>query len=290
MEWLGPLIGAGSSLIGGLVNSISGNVNAGRAQDMANNQMAAQREFATTGITWRGRDVMRAYGETGIHPLALLGVQGPSYTPVNYVGSQDNSMGDAIARGGQDVSRAIAAASDRESRNALATRFDNMTIERMGLENEIMKVRLASEKMRLMSPQIGPAAPSTFPVVDGQGIQNTELRSPLRFVKDDAMSYPVTPATPAHGPRAVPEVEWSVNSDGSYSPLMSQAYKQRTEDQMLPGLKHFFSNTIVPMFDPSSRRAPFPARPGYHWYIDYKGDWHHRRDASQRLKGAGWRD
>lgn len=290
MDVFSAAVGAGANLLGGLLNRISGDAAAGRAQDNFNNQLAKQEEFARNAVRWRAQDVMRGYAETGIHPLALLGVQGASYSPMNWVGGADNSMGDAVSRSGQDLSRAIAASSDREGRNAMASRFDALTTERMGLENELLRSRIASEKMRLMAPGIGPAAPSSFPVVDGQGIQNTELRSPLKFVKDDAMSYSVTPATPAHGPRAVPEVEWSVNSDGSYSPLMSQAYKQRTEDQMLPGLKHFFSNTIVPMFDPSSRRAPFAAREGYHWYVDYKGDWHHRRNASQRLKGAGWRD
>lgn len=290
---LGALIGAGSNILGGILGQIQGNVNAGRAQDMANNQAAFQKEFAHEGITWRVRDVMRAYGESGIHPLALLGVQGPSYTPVSYQMDSNNDLGKGIAGAGQDLSRALAAASDREGRDAMARRFDALTTERMGLENELLRSRIASERARLIQG-VGPAAPSgAWPVMDGQGV-NTELRAPVAqgpgFVKDDAMSYRVPSAHPSHGPMAVPSVEWSLNSDGSYSPLMSKAYKERTEDQMLPGLKHFLANTVWPMFSPSSAKAPFPARDGYHWYIDGKGDWHHRRNASQRLKGAGWRD
>lgn len=288
---MGAAIGAGSNLLGGLLGQLQGNVNAGRAQDMANNQMAMQREYATTGITWRARDVMRAYGESGIHPLALLGVQGPSYTPVSVQMESNNDLGKGIAGAGQDLSRAIAATSDRDSRNAMASRFDALTTERAGLENELLRTRIASERMRLLpgAAAVGPAAPSSFPVMDGQGV-NTELRSPLKFVKDDAMAYPVKPAHPSHGPMAVPSVEFSLNSDGSYSPVMSKAFKERTEDQMLPGLKHFYANTILPMINPSRGKAPFPAHDGYHWYIDHKGDWHHRRNAAQRLKGHGWRD
>lgn len=168
---LGSLIGVGGNLLGGLLNTIAGGRARDDAQAMANEQMAQQRLFATTGLQWRAGDAMKAYAATGIHPLALLGVQGPSYSPVNFVGGADTSMGDAVARSGQDISRAIAAGSDRESRNAMATRFDNLTQERMQLDNELIRTRIASERARLLGDQLGPAMPSGRPgVVPGTNV------------------------------------------------------------------------------------------------------------------------
>lgn len=170
MDWVGPAIGAGANLIGGIVNRISGDAAAGRAQDNFNNQLAKQEEFAQKAIRWRANDAMEGYRQTGIHPLALLGVQGASYSPMNWVGGADTSMGDAIARGGQDISRAVAAASDRDGRNAIATRFDNLTTEKMGLENELLRTRIASERARLLGDQVGPPAPGQPGIIPGTNV------------------------------------------------------------------------------------------------------------------------
>lgn len=159
--FFGSVLSAATGLIGGGLNALSSDVARGRAQDQINNQIALQREFATTGVTWKARDVMRAYEESGIHPLALLGVQGPTYTPVTSTIPADG-MGDSIARAGQDISRGIQASSDRELRET-ALKLQEVALanaaERGGLENELLRMRIASEQARMFQSST-PGVPS----------------------------------------------------------------------------------------------------------------------------------
>ena len=95
---------------------------------------------------------MNAYQESGINPLALLGVQGPTYSPVTPAFIGGNPVGEGIARAGQDISRGIHATADRELRAAsLALQKKSMedAAERGGLENELLRIKILSEMQRL---------------------------------------------------------------------------------------------------------------------------------------------
>lgn len=285
----GALVSAGAKLIPGLVGEGSDKQ---EAQWNANYEL--QQRMAEHGTLIRARDVMRAYAETGIHPLSLMGMNPASASSVASVGGTSSNWRKGVADAGQDIGRAISASADVPNRAALA----KLTLERGGLENELLRVQIANQVQALNrgAAQVGPAMPGAVNkwLVDGQGDTNTELRSPVArgpLVVDEPLKRTAgDPGRMHQEPGAITSVSWSKNSDGSYSPVMSKDYKERTEDQMLPGLKHFFSNTIVPMFNPSARKAPFDAPPGSYWYVDYKGDWRLRRDPSQRLKGHGWRE
>lgn len=163
------LIAAGASLVGGALNSRAQDVAAGRAQDQANNQMALQQEFALKGLTWRANDAMRAYKETGIHPLAMLGVQGPSYTPVNMVGGANTAMGDAIGSAGQGISRAMLAAQSEETRRDAVKPLLDLQLERGNLENHILRLRIASEEARMVQ-SANPAMP-IGPTINHPGVE-----------------------------------------------------------------------------------------------------------------------
>lgn len=89
----GALVGAGSSLLGGVLGRSSSN-------RVAREQMAMQREFAQMGIRWKVEDAKAA----GLHPLFALGANTPSYSPVQNV----DPMGAALAEAGQSVGRAVA--------------------------------------------------------------------------------------------------------------------------------------------------------------------------------------
>lgn len=80
----------GYGLIGGIIGSIHDGVfdwvNLGENRriqrqnlENARSQIALQREFAQNSIQWRVADAKKA----GIHPLAALGAQGTSYTPMD---------------------------------------------------------------------------------------------------------------------------------------------------------------------------------------------------------------
>lgn len=287
----GALIGAGAQLIPQLFGDTAGN----KAESQFNANFELQQRMAEHGTLIRARDVMRAYAETGIHPLSLMGMNPASASSVASVGGDSGgNWRKGVADAGQTIGRAISAAGSVEQRKAL----ENLSLERGGLENELLRVQIANQVQQLQrgTAQVGPPMPSGANrwLVDGQGDTNTELRSPVArgpLVVDEPLKRTAgDPGRMHQEPGAITSVSWSKTSDGGYTPVMSKDYKERTEDQMIPGLKHFISNTITPMFSPKSRRAPFDAPDGQHWYIDWKGDWYLRRNPASRLKGHGWRD
>lgn len=187
--FFGSVLAAGTNLLGGLIG--------GGAKEAANKQQEAQFDynarqqmaFATRGLTWRAEDAMEAYKRTGIHPLAMLGVSGPTYSPTFTAFDSSNPVGEGVARAGQDISRSINATADRELRGAalkLQEAALNTSAERGQLENELLKTRIASERMRL-AQQSGPAMPKpgasetdiNFPGVEKQIIPDvTVVRTP----------------------------------------------------------------------------------------------------------------
>lgn len=149
---LASLISAGTSLLGGLFGR--------KSQEEANaKNLAAQREFAQSGVQWRVADAKKA----GIHPLAALGAQTASFSP-SFVG--DTSFGTGIAQAGQDVSRAIDATRPAAQRSAAFEKsVQDLTVQKMGLENQI----LASQLAKINQAGHPPAFPGTPTLIDGQG-------------------------------------------------------------------------------------------------------------------------
>jgi len=154
------LIGAGASLLGGLINRSSQNeANQVNATAAANN-IALQKEFAQSGIQWKVEDAKRA----GIHPLYALGANTASFSPVSVGHSADTSLGSAMASAGQDISRSLNATRTQPERDAAFTKtVQDLSITKMGLENELLGSQIA--KMRA---SINPPMPSIGPFVAGE--------------------------------------------------------------------------------------------------------------------------
>lgn len=145
------LIGGASSLVGGLVSSGEGKKN----RRIAREQMKMQREFAQHGVRWRVADAQAA----GIHPLAALGMQGLSYSPVHV--PESAGLGEALADAGQNVARAVAAQMTPEQRQqqAMALALAAKQLE----ESDARILALRSEAARNMREA---NAAQTFPVPD----------------------------------------------------------------------------------------------------------------------------
>lgn len=122
---LGALVGAGASLIGGLLGKSS--------TEKANAQnIRLQKQFAQEGIRWKVEDAKKA----GIHPLYALGAQTHSFAPA-VVG--DTALPNAMAEAGQNIGRAIdAKRSGAERVDAYNKTVQDLTLTRMGLENELL--------------------------------------------------------------------------------------------------------------------------------------------------------
>lgn len=156
---LGPLISAGASLAGGLLNS--------RAQQKANDANALmaqeniklQKEFATHGIRWKVDDAR----EAGIHPLYALGAQTTSFSPVSVGAVPATGLGSGLAAAGQDLSRALNATRTAPERLE-ATAAARLQLEGLSLDNDIKRATYASALQKIKQnenppiPAIGPFA------------------------------------------------------------------------------------------------------------------------------------
>lgn len=249
-DFLGPAIAAGGQLIGGIVNAFQGDVAAGRAQDVANNQQSLQREFGTTGITWRARDAVRAAKETGIHPLSLLGVQGPTYSPVNLSMESNTHLGNAIANAGQGIGRAIAATETEEQRA-----FRGLQLERVGLENDLLRARIDSE--RALQQRVGPGMPISSPAsMPGQGDVKTMDTTRLVNIDPQINHQDLKPST---------DISWVRTPSGGYTVMPGKDVKQLMEDSPYEyvHLYRTMMNAMVGRIKP-----PFKNAPGMEWSFD----------------------
>jgi len=132
MGIFGDILGAGLSLFG------------------KNKDAEMQKDFAKKGIQWRVQDAIKA----GIHPLAALGANTMSFTPVG-VGDSFGDIGRSL---GNAIDGPIARAGTSGQRTA---QMEKLTLEHAGLENDLLRAQIQA----ITSPRVGPPMPS----VDGPG-------------------------------------------------------------------------------------------------------------------------
>lgn len=129
------LVSAGANLLGGALGNskqVDPTTSAawwwdrGEARRARKEEYERQKEFARHGVRWRVQDAKAA----GLHPLFAFGGNLAGYSPSASVGSssggytESDTMGDAISRAGQDISRAVAAQETQEQRNEAAARLE----------------------------------------------------------------------------------------------------------------------------------------------------------------------
>lgn len=237
---LGAAIGAGANLIGGLFGSKD------RSKDRK-----LQKEFAQHGIRWKVEDAKAA----GIHPLAALGAQTTSYSPVSVGGS---SVASGLAASGQDISRAIdSTRTGGERVSAFNQTVQDLTLKRMGLENDL----LASQIARITQAGRSPPGPSATDgdryLLDGQS------DSPL--VKEGPLARTTSaPGIPSQEPGAIPDVGYARTSTG-YHPVFSKDVKDRLEED-LPGMILWnVRNRLLPTFGANLSNPGVPGTGARDW-------------------------
>lgn len=140
----------------------------------AQQNMAQQREFAQHGVQWKVEDAKAA----GINPLAALGANTASFSPVS-VGGEAPKPGDAFSGMGQDLQRAFKASSTaamrEESDNA---ELRKAQIEKAGLENDVLKQEIASRQMRnsRINAQVGPPMPVATTLHEGAPVKADDIK------------------------------------------------------------------------------------------------------------------
>lgn len=145
-----------------------------QAQNIAN-----QKEFAQQGIRWKVADAQAA----GLHPLAALGAQTSSFS--NVVGGNYDIPKTDFGGMGQDIGRAITAGSSQTERSdrmgaAIARTAQVFSLEKMNLENELLKSSIAKERATT-PPPISGLIPLPRP-----GPQRAQIGDPVP-VEDDKL-------------------------------------------------------------------------------------------------------
>lgn len=275
---IGALIAGATSLIGGAVGSNAQQVAAGQSADVAANNQRLQLLMAQSGVTMRADDIMNAYSRTGIHPLALLGVNAPSYTPVNYVGSGASPMGDAIHSSGQNIARAVMASGTEEARMKHASRMDGLVMERAGLENELLRMRIASEMATIRQASSPPAMPiGANWLMDGQG--NVTRGA----VVNKAMERIAPGSNVTAEPGAVTDVGFSRTREG-WAPTRSKDLQDRAEDDAIGSITWNVRNRMLPSLG-LDYNPPFPAPAGKRWVYHAGRQEYQLIDGSPRMEG-----
>lgn len=235
---LAAVIGAGASL----ASSILGNRS---AEKQAEKNIKYQKDFAQKGIQWRTQDAKKA----GIHPLAALGAQTHSFAPVSV--GHDYS---GLAQAGQDIGRAIDATRNSGERvDAYTKTVHQLQLQRMGLENELLASQIA--KVRGAGHPPASPSPTNLGMIPGQGDVKTQ---PHKVTA----SHPNDPSREAG---AITDTGHAWTGTG-WAPVMSDDFKQRSEEDPWAVLGHWVRNRVPQTFQyKPSFKPPFQALSDEYW-------------------------
>lgn len=146
---LGAILGGIGSIVGSVLNKKS-----------TDKQSDMQKDFAQNAIQWKVADATKA----GLHPLAALGANTMSYSPI-----QTGDMAGPLSDMGQNVGRSIEATQNGAERSA--GKLGLLQMERAGLENDLLRTQIASQNATLRA-QLGPPMPTdggAGQIIPGQG-------------------------------------------------------------------------------------------------------------------------
>lgn len=240
--------------LGGIAGSLLG-------RDSAKDNIRLQKEFAQSGIQWKVADAKKA----GIHPLAALGAQTHSFSPIS-VGDMAGSLGQV----GQNIDRAIDSTSDQTTRNATYdSQLRKLQLERGGLENELLRHQIASQIATTTqagrSPGI-PTAMSANPALVGHAelpqVPGTVVDGPLTRVAPDSN-------TPHVDPGDITDLAYARTRNG-WAPIYGKDIKERLEEDTLGEIQWAVRNRILPFFSDNyfNPNPRVPLQPGHHHHYN----------------------
>lgn len=269
---LGPIIGAASSLIGGIMGQNSQNAAIKSQENMAAQNIALQKEFAQSGIQWKVADAKAA----GVHPLYALGANTTSFSPVSIGSPSGSPLGQGIAAAGQDLSRAMAATS-----NSTTRLVSGLTVERSMLENELLRTQIAKAKQQIGPPIPDANASPWDKLFAGQGDATKGIDwSQVVKAKPHEIT-PTTPGVPYGEPGPMPSVGWSKTPAG-WEVIPAKDYKDRAEDFGPLGWQWWLKNVVLPNVGINHQPPPHvKLAPDEEWYyhpyqeyrVKKKGSW-----------------
>lgn len=198
--------------------------------DIAMKNIALQKEFAQQGVSWRIADAKNA----GIHPLAALGVNPVSFSPVHVGGDAPRKN---MLNMGQNLQRALSAMATpmEKYRNYLTIQQEQEKLKNMKLANVGLAKQIAESNNKPMVDSDG--------VIVGQGnsITETDLITGLtktypangRWPKPTGYTYNETkvPYSSQTGFQAGsdPYFKYSIGPHGEKIPVLSDPNEEKIE-------------------------------------------------------------
>lgn len=275
---LGNIIGAGASLLGGLLGKSSAEANRESQERMAAQNIALQKEFAQSGIQWKVQDAEKA----GINPLYALGASTSSFSPVSVGGGPDMSMSNAVGRMGQDIGRAIDSTATPSGKvSAYDQQRQNLQLENGFLQNQLLSAQIAKLRQTPSNPA-NPAPGSTptannpfAPEIAGQG-DSVGLRGSIPweskklsgYVEPKPMEQTAShPKAPWGDPAPIHTMGWARTGHNSYEPVKSKDMQERLEDDHLGNMMWFIKNRIAPSVGFNQSPPPAALPPGYDAWV-----------------------
>lgn len=206
----------------------------GGARDFQSAQIDLQKEFAKNGIRWRVEDAKAA----GIHPALALGAKTAEYQP-QMVSKPESSIG-WLTEAGHDIGRSLQKSRTADERTVTAV--ESLALERGALQNDLLRLQIASARAKLSADQVGP--PMVDPANPGVRLHGT---SDGQTINETAMARSTSfPGRPHQEAGAINELGFSRTPTG-FAPVMSQDFKQRAEDDALSEVPWHVRNRLPQM-------------------------------------------
>lgn len=224
----------GATLAGSGINYFSNRSYSKKQEELANRNIDLQKEFAKNGISWKVADAKR----NGISPLAALGAQTHSFSPISVGGGPNDAIGNGLQAMGQNISRAMMAQATKEEKITSELRIQNMRLQNQDLENRVMASGIALRKMT------GPGLPS-----------NSGLPGSMVGAGQGDAYVQEIPLRRTHSPQGKPhqevghvaDVGWARTKTG-LAPVPSADVKEKIEDQIIPETMWAIRNQIAPNY------------------------------------------
>lgn len=278
---LGSLIGAGASLVGGLMGKSSAEEHRESQERIAAQNIALQREFAQSGIQWKVKDAEAA----GVNPLYALGASTTSFSPVSVGGGPDMSMPNAVSRMGQDIGRAVDATTTPSGKvDAYTQQRQNLQLENGFLQNQLLSAQIAKLRQTPSAPG-NPATNKSSDEIPGQGqFLDAPLRGTMIPVTEDKPSHHIetksmerqaaNPNRPNAEAGLVTDIGHTRTATG-YMPVRSKDAVDRLDDDMIGNFSWNLRNRIAPTFqynrEPPNIQLPNDQYWKYHpFYQEYR--------------------
>lgn len=258
-----------------------------------------QEIFAKNGVQWRVQDAKAA----GLHPLAALGAQISSPSPIQVSGSVpggnvptaspvssnpispfrgNDSIASAMSSFGQDLSRAMtASASAWEREQAVKTASSALSLENQSLQNQLLSSQIA----KTSGASVGPPAPIPS---SGSGPLVVTLRKSALVKEKPHEPVAGHPSGRQSEPGEVTDTGYARTSTG-YAPVPSKDVKERIEDNLVSELMWEARNRLTQSLGFGLNPPKHvPLKQGHEWYFNPLRQEYQQRIPPYDKKTGNW--